>query len=93
MAFDAADGQVVLFGGVSGVGSEYRLLNDTWTWDGARWTQQQPSTPPAPRIGSAIDFDAAAQAVLLFGGNSFQPPNQVLADTWMWHGGAWTELS
>jgi hypothetical protein len=43
MAYDAAHGEVVLFGG-AGEG----VLNDTWIWDGTTWTEQHPSTvPPA----------------------------------------------
>ena len=42
MAFDAAIGKVVLFGGksppVSGSNDEVEH-NDLWAWDGARWTQ------------------------------------------------------
>ena len=35
MAYDAARGQVVLFGGYGGGD-----LGDTWTWDGTDWTQR-----------------------------------------------------
>ena len=45
MAFDAAHGQVVLFGGSNGPAP---YMADTWTWDGANWTQQSPpNSPPA----------------------------------------------
>jgi hypothetical protein len=93
MAYDSAHGQVVLFGGVSGTGSQYGVLSDTWSWDGTNWTGQRPSTPPSARLGSAMDFDAATNEVVLFGGMAFQPPNQMLADTWLWNGDAWTEQS
>src|ERR1700719_986653 len=39
MAYDAATGTVVLFGG----GGANSSLSDTWTWDGATWTQQHPA--------------------------------------------------
>src|SRR5580698_500832 len=38
MAYDAALGEVVLFGGSSG--------NQTWTYNGTTWTQQHPATSP-----------------------------------------------
>jgi hypothetical protein len=41
MANDATHGQVVLFGGIDG-----SVLGDTWTWDGASWTEHTLSTPP-----------------------------------------------
>ena len=48
MAYDAADGTVVLFGGQGRSGS----LGDTWTWDGSAWTQAHPSTSP-PALSAA----------------------------------------
>ena len=39
MAYDAASGQVVLFGG-----GGHAWLGDTWTWDGTDWTQRTPRT-------------------------------------------------
>jgi hypothetical protein len=36
MAYDAARGQVVLFGGVGYSGT----LNDTWVWDGTNWVEK-----------------------------------------------------
>ena len=44
MAFDAANGSVVLFGGQS----RTRSLDDTWTWDGTAWTQAHPGDLAAP---------------------------------------------
>ena len=35
MAYDAARGQVVVFGGAG----DGPVLNDTWLWDGAEWWQ------------------------------------------------------
>ena len=35
VAYDAARGQVVLFGGTGSID-----LGDTWTWDGTDWTQR-----------------------------------------------------
>jgi hypothetical protein len=32
MAYDAATGNVVLFGGTALVGSKVETLHDTWTW-------------------------------------------------------------
>ncbi len=49
MTYDAARGQVVLFGG-------YRSAHDfgdTWTWDGTDWTQLSPVHSPSARDGMA----------------------------------------
>src|SRR5438045_437701 len=51
MAFDAARGNVVLFGGAvrtSGQSSN-SSYGDTWTWDGTNWTQRSPAASPSPR--------------------------------------------
>ena len=82
MAYDAATGTVVLFGG-------YRAsaLADTWTWDGTTWTKQAPAAGPSPRFG-AMAYDAATRTVVLFGG--YGSNSQALADTWTWDGTTWT---
>src|SRR6266496_225453 len=47
MAYDAAQEQVVLFGGVDcSLGNEF---NDTWVWDGTTWTQVFPASSPSAR--------------------------------------------
>jgi hypothetical protein len=96
MAYDAVNGQVVLFGGA--VQTENGLLSDTWTWNGTTWTQQFPTTSPSPRYGAATAYDASTGQVLLFGGEiqtgtnfytgaSYGP----LSDTWTWNGTSWTQ--
>ena len=54
MAYDAATGQVVVFGGDRGdyVGA---LSNETWTWDGSNWTRVSGAvTAASPRLPSAV---------------------------------------
>lgn len=80
MAFDGVN--VVLFGGygdyLSGNGKE---LDDTWTWDGTRWTQHHFASKPAPGVG-VMAFDGTN--VVLF---------DTAGDTWVWDGLAqsWTK--
>jgi Galactose oxidase, central domain len=78
MAFDAARSQVVLFGGSGASG----LLNDTWTWDGATWTQQTPVYSPPPGYGIPMAYDATGHEIVLYG-----PP--YFTDTWTWDGTTW----
>src|SRR5690348_16761812 len=42
MTYDAATGNVVLFGGKS-----QGELGDTWVWNSSTWTQQHPATSPS----------------------------------------------
>ena len=97
MAYDAATGTVVLFGGslngdfggISG-GVDY---DDTWIWDGKTWTNVSPAvSPPGRRFDTqGMAYDARTGTVVLFGGIT---ANQtVLGDTWTWNGRTrtWTE--
>jgi hypothetical protein len=65
LAFDAARGRIVLFGG-DAAGS---LFNDTWEWDAENWTQVADSGPSA-RQGLAMAYDTSRQRIVLFGGES-----------------------
>src|SRR5688572_29225782 len=85
VAFDAARGRGVLFGGTSSASS---LLGDTWEWDGAAWTRVATSGPPA-RYRHALAYDAAGSRVILFGGAR---TGGMLSDTCEWDGGAWTQV-
>jgi len=89
MTYDAARGQVVLFGGVGNAGT---LLNDTWVWDGSAWTAKSPSSSPPRRSGHGLAYDAALGQVVLFGGYGQLSPTVIdLNDTWIWDGAAWRQ--
>ena len=80
MAYDAATGTVVLFGGNGN-------SSGTWTWDGTTWTEQHPAVHPPARDFAAMAHDAATGTVVLFGGNSLGAvPEHLFADTWTWDG-------
>jgi len=81
MAYDAATGTVVLFGGEGRLGT----LGDTCTWNGTTWTKQTPATSPSARSSATMAYDAATGTVVLFSGQ-FK-----LDDTWTWDGTTWTE--
>ena len=76
MAYDAATGNLVLFGG----DGDHGVGGDTWTWDGSTWTKQAPAASPPAREGAAMAYDAATGNVVLFGGEA----PSVLGDTWTW---------
>ena len=88
MAFDAANGNVVLFGGQDANGVDQ---NDTWVWDSQDWTQVfPPVSPPARRFDTnGMAFSPAGNYVLMFGG--ITSSLQVLGDTWTWDGATWTQ--
>ena len=84
MAYDAATGTVVLFGG-----DDRYPLGGTWTWDGSTWTEQHPATSPSARELASMAYDAATHTVVMFGGRGRYGP--ALAGTWTWDGSTWTK--
>ncbi len=64
MAYDPANGSVVLFGGQS----RFSTLNDTWIWNGSAWSQAHPRTSPPPLTNAQMTYDPVSHDVLLVGG-------------------------
>jgi hypothetical protein len=81
---DPVRGKVVLFGGCTS--------NQTWTWDGAAWSNVTPGTSPSARGQSAMAFDTVAGVMVLFGGSTGCDTGP-LSDTWTWNGSAWTPIA
>ena len=85
-AFDAKRGVVVMFGGY---GSHATVLNDTWEWNGQRWTRVNTANAPSPRWDTSMTYDPARERIVLFGGQSREGN---LGDTWEYDGRTWTRL-
>lgn len=88
MVYDSVRRVTVLFGGerYQGGGSP---LGDTWTWDGALWTQVATSGP-TPRDRMDMAFDTARARVVLHGGHTRGGHH---ADTWEWDGASWSQVT
>jgi hypothetical protein len=84
MAFDAASGQVVMFGGVGSTASA--PLGDTWVWNGTTWKQIVTAHKPPARFLHTMAYDPINQRVVMFGGNGGV---KILNDTWLWNGNDW----
>ncbi|MBI5526160.1 MAG: hypothetical protein HY897_07480 [Deltaproteobacteria bacterium] len=85
LAYDAARGKVVLFGGYTGNPS-----GETWEWDGTNWVRKIPADPegdgnPSARYGHAMAYDSARGKTVLFGGGTGEPAYE----TWEWDGTSW----
>ena len=91
MAYDSCRDVVVLYGGKDGS----ITLEDTWEWDGDRWTCRcgescdKPACGPGPRSAHTMAFDEDRCVTVLFGGND--AVGNYLNDTWEWDGTAWTQ--
>ncbi|MGD0249703.1 MAG: hypothetical protein ABSB97_02270 [Thermoplasmata archaeon] len=90
VAYDAADGYIVMFGGDTGAnGSVY--LNDTWVFQNMAWHQIFSSTSPSPRSGLMMTFDARDSYVLLFGGCT--ATCSPTPETWKYRAGEWSPVT
>ncbi|BDG07393.1 Kelch repeat-containing protein [Anaeromyxobacter paludicola] len=87
LAFDPSRGRTVLFGGADP--SSGAPLDDTWSWDGADWTELLSAQRPPARATAALAFDGRAGQLVLFGGT---PDGQAgLADTWTLGESGWSQ--
>jgi hypothetical protein len=96
MAYDSVRKKVVLFGGnrvlFGRSPAEIKFLDDTWEWDGKKWTRIE-AAGPSPRAEAAMAFDGRRQRVVLFGGhNRTGESGSRLGDTWEWDGTRWIEI-
>ncbi|HXQ94240.1 MAG TPA: PKD domain-containing protein [Thermoplasmata archaeon] len=104
MAYDPQLNLTVLFGGSYTGGACFVFttcaLNDTWEFDGARWsnvtpTHPTPTTNPSPRWGAGLVYDPAVGGLLLFGGTTASPSglnNPAVNDTWEFTASGWSEV-
>jgi hypothetical protein len=81
MAYDAARGKVVLFGG----GTASGFSNETWEWNGTSWMLITPVTSPPARRYHSLVYDQKRAKVVLFGGVQTWESN----DVWEWDGTNW----
>ena len=96
VAYDAASGSVVLFGGCTSgsfFDQQCNASRETWTYSGGAWTQIPTAVSPSARVLPSMAYDPGTQDVLLFGGLTGYPNGTPLRDTWEFNGTAWTELS
>lgn len=86
MAYDAARGRVVMYGGQGAAD-----LEDTWEYDGVTWTEVSPEhSPGIARVSAAMAYDAGRERVVLFG--IFDPyPTPDDRTTWEYDGVDWAE--
>src|SRR5437667_3793591 len=82
MAYDATDGQILLFGEENNTAAGFTILGDTWRFQSGSWTQLFPSISPSPRSSSSMAFDGTDGYVLLFGGEDVIAGTSFLGDTW-----------
>jgi hypothetical protein len=86
-AMGSLGGNAVLFGGEQDANT---FLDDTWTFDGTKWTESAVSGPSV-RFHHAM-APLGGVLVLFGGGGPAGAPVPWLSDTWTWDGATWTQL-
>ncbi len=90
MAYDAADGYLVLF---SGHNVTYWNTNSTWIYSSKGvWTNitSTAGTAPPARCKAGLAVDPGTGDLILFGGSEYAGIGN---DTWRFHAGKWTNLT
>lgn len=85
LAWSAADGGLIMFGGNIDGG----FGNDTWLWDGTDWTELFPSNKPTATTYYKLATATGIGNVLLLGGRT---PVSGSNHTWLWDGTNWTDM-
>src|SRR5205085_7684289 len=67
MAYHAASGQVMMFGGAVDANAYVPVAAETWLWNGTAWAKQVGPQPPA-RARAMMAPDPVRGVVVLFGG-------------------------
>lgn len=83
MAYDSHRGVTVFFGGAySEIGGTEIFFQDTWEYDGVRWTSIETlGGPPTHRANHSMCYDAIRREVVLTGGRN---EDGVVPDTWVY---------
>src|SRR5262249_13006000 len=90
LAYDAARKDFVMFGGQF----QSTSFDETWTFDGKSWKQQDPAHKPSARRNAAMAYDPALRVVVLYGGLvAGSGEGSEAADTWTWDGTDWVQVS
>ncbi|MCI4324600.1 MAG: kelch repeat-containing protein [Thermoplasmata archaeon] len=95
MAYDSADGYLVLFGGCSSGDFWFSTCtpsNETWIYQHNHWSQLVTNLTPPARFYASLVWDESEGYLLLFGGNG-SATTGFLNDTWTFVHGNWTHLS
>jgi hypothetical protein len=90
MAYDPSNNTVLLYGGQRSTSPSNTVtdLQDTWRWDGARWTNLNASAAPA-LSPVAMAYDMASNQMVLVGATTGGNGD---AATFVWNGTAWLKM-
>lgn len=93
LAYDAADSELVQFGGTTSVSvsGKNAPTSETWVLHGrGPWVQLHPATSPSARVGASAAYDPTLGGVVLFGGTY---SGKYFAETWLFRNGSWSQIT
>jgi hypothetical protein len=93
MVYDSTRKRVLLFGGDDNgsFGDEEAQFANLWEWDGSTWVEVAVDPFPSARQNPSLAFDPDRQHVVMFGGLSYNSPQDPFGDTWVWDGDRWSQ--
>ena len=101
LTFDAADGYLLLFGGITVFTNTLVYENQTWSYTAATgWVNRTVSAEnstntPSTRVWTMMAYYPTNGYTVLFAGqeNQGKTTNPTLNDTWIYSSGAWTNIT
>ncbi len=92
IAYDEANGNTVMYGGVDSNGITLSILSDTVVWAGGDWTVLAPALSPSPsRVHSGFAYSPDCGAMILACGQL--STGSATDETWEWDGSDWTQAA
>lgn len=92
MAYDPTTGNTVIYGGDT-FGFPVGASNETWSYDGANWTQLSPLASPPAASGIQMAYDLNRGVFVYYGGlttSFFGGPS--VDETWEFDGATWSQV-
>lgn len=100
VGFDPITRMLIMFGGAPATGSNLATghpatrLDDTWAWDGQKWTQLHPKATPPALFGARMIVDPNTQRLLLVSGAGDVSGNALQQEgMWEWDGSTWSRVA
>lgn len=98
--FDPISRTLIMFGGAPATGSNLSTghpgtrIDETWSWDGQKWTQLHPKTSPPALFGARMITDPSTQRLLLVSGAGDSAGNALQQEgMWEWDGSIWSHVA
>lgn len=90
LVWDAARGELVMYGGRPHQFGTDPRFTDTWTFDGRSWRQRSPATSPTPGDVTLTAYDEAHGVVVAYVSSYVAC---AAASTWTWDGADWRRVT